>query len=255
MTALPPIADLTGASITEAQAKTWFSNLRGYLSGMFGDDGNITTAMDRLAAIFAAGVSAKSSAYTVAASDRGVLLNCTGTWTLSLLAAATAGVGFAVAVKNSGTGVITIDGNASETIDGELTTDIRKSESCFLVCNGSKWWTVGRNMPAYPISVSQGGTAATTASSARDNLSVVSRDHGQGNVGSLCFARSTSPISAGSTISGSSLKASGIAYSRDCQSGAPSLGVTLSGTWRALGTLTHPGGSDFEGLTLFQRIS
>jgi hypothetical protein len=49
-TPLPPASDLTGASITEGQAKTWFGNLRLYLAGLLGSDGNAATARAALGA-------------------------------------------------------------------------------------------------------------------------------------------------------------------------------------------------------------
>lgn len=48
MTALRPITDLTGSSITEAQAKLWFSDLRDYLNGLLGADGTVATAKSTL---------------------------------------------------------------------------------------------------------------------------------------------------------------------------------------------------------------
>jgi hypothetical protein len=48
MTALPPIADLTDADTTEAEAKTWFTNIRSFLSGLFGTDGTKATARKTL---------------------------------------------------------------------------------------------------------------------------------------------------------------------------------------------------------------
>lgn len=45
MTALPPILDVTGSSTTEAQAKTWLTNLRAYLAGLLGTDGTPNTAI------------------------------------------------------------------------------------------------------------------------------------------------------------------------------------------------------------------
>ena len=61
--------------------------------------------------------SAKTSAYTVVAGDKGTLIEVTsGTFTLSLTAAATLGSGWWCYVSNIGTGLITIDPNSSETI-------------------------------------------------------------------------------------------------------------------------------------------
>jgi hypothetical protein len=58
---------------------------------------------------------AKTGAYTVALTDYGQVIDMTsGTWTLALTAAATLGDGFWFCTRNSGTGDITIDPNASE---------------------------------------------------------------------------------------------------------------------------------------------
>jgi hypothetical protein len=90
-------------------------------------------------------VDAKTAAYTVIAADRGKLIDATtGTWTLTLTAAATLGAGFVVGVRNSGTGTITIDPNASEQIDGATTIALAAGESCLCVCTGTAWKTVGR---------------------------------------------------------------------------------------------------------------
>lgn len=91
-------------------------------------------------------VSGKTGAYTVTTADRNKLIDATsGTWTLTLPPAATAGAGFAVAVKNSGAGTITIDGNASETIDGATTQSLLRGHSYWLICDGSNWKRVGHN--------------------------------------------------------------------------------------------------------------
>ena len=92
-------------------------------------------------------VSAKTGAYTLTALDRSRTIDATsGTWTLTLLAAATAGNGFFFALRNSGTGVITIDGDGVESIDGEATITALPGESLLLVCNGTAWKTVGRSL-------------------------------------------------------------------------------------------------------------
>lgn len=74
---------------------------------------------------------------TAIASDRGKLLSCSGTFTLSFTAAATLGDGWFCIVRNTGTGNITLDPNSTETIDG-LTTGIVYPGFAFLVvCTGS----------------------------------------------------------------------------------------------------------------------
>jgi hypothetical protein len=87
-------------------------------------------------------ISDKTGAYTVVAGDLGTIINCTsGTFTVSLTAAATLGSGFNCWVWNTGTGVITIDPNGAETIDGNSTITLRKGEGMQIVCNGANWET------------------------------------------------------------------------------------------------------------------
>lgn len=144
-TALPPSSDFTGAGVTEGDFKSAITALRDYLSGLAGTDGVTATALATLGATIS-GYSAKTTTYSVVAADKGKLINATtGTWTLSLLAAATAGDGFNVTVRNSGTGVITVDPNLTETIDGASTIAINASESALLYCDGTAWYSVGKS--------------------------------------------------------------------------------------------------------------
>ncbi len=87
-------------------------------------------------------VLAKTGTYTVAKEDVGKTLNCTNSFTLNLLAAAAAGDGFTLSVRNTGTGTITIDPNSSELIDGNSTLAVTAGTGVMLVCNGSAWFTV-----------------------------------------------------------------------------------------------------------------
>lgn len=145
-TALPLATDFTGASITEAQFKTAITSLHDYLAGMFGTTGVPKDALLAINALLTA-TSAKTGAYTVVAGDKGTLIDCTAnTWTLSLTAAATLGSGFAFAVRNSGSGVITIDPNASELIDGAATTSLAAGESCFVTCDGTAFKTIAKTI-------------------------------------------------------------------------------------------------------------
>ena len=48
MTALPAASDFTGASRTEGQAKTFITDTRAFLAGLFGTDGVIATALTTL---------------------------------------------------------------------------------------------------------------------------------------------------------------------------------------------------------------
>ena len=89
--------------------------------------------------IFFNAVAAESSDYTVVSGDRGKLLSCTNTITITLVAAATAGDGFPIAIKNSGSGVVTVDGYSSETINGQTTYTLYAGDMLVIACDGSNW--------------------------------------------------------------------------------------------------------------------
>lgn len=90
----------------------------------------------------------KTSNYPVVEADRDKLIRAdatSGTLTITLLAAATAGDGFTVAVKkiDSGGNTVVIDGNASETIDGATTLTLNnQNEVAVLMSNGTLWSVV-----------------------------------------------------------------------------------------------------------------
>ena len=79
----------------------------------------------------------KTSAYTLAGADKGALIDCTGTWTLGLTAAATLGSGWWCYVRNIGTGTITANPNASELIDGVTSGPIRPGMTLLIQCDGT----------------------------------------------------------------------------------------------------------------------
>ena len=90
-------------------------------------------------------ISNKTAAYTVVAGDLGTIINCTsGTFTVSLTAAATLGAGFNCWIWNTSTSnsdAITIDPSASQTIDGQTTLILRRGEGMQIVCDGTNWQT------------------------------------------------------------------------------------------------------------------
>lgn len=89
-------------------------------------------------------VVARSSNTILGVGDFGKWFTFTSTFTQTLTAAATLGAGWFVAVRNAGTGVITLDPNSSETIDGATTLEIYPGESLYVVCDGSNFFTYGR---------------------------------------------------------------------------------------------------------------
>lgn len=89
-------------------------------------------------------ITTKAANYTVLAGDRGTAFIWTGgAGTLSLTAAATLGNNHFFLVRNSGSGALTLDPDGSETIDGATTATLNPTDSCFVVCSGSAFYTVG----------------------------------------------------------------------------------------------------------------
>lgn len=87
--------------------------------------------------------STKTGAYTAVASDKGTLIDVTsGTFTLGFTAAATLGNGWWCYLRNSGTGDVTLDPNASETIDGLTSYIMYPNETRLIICTGAAFNTL-----------------------------------------------------------------------------------------------------------------
>lgn len=108
MTALPPIVQATGASVTEGEFKTFLSDLRAFLAGLLGTDGNAATARSSL------GVPAGSS---IVASFN----TRTGAVTLSLLDVTNA-LGYTPHVAGA---AAPANGGNSDTVDGYHANNMR----------------------------------------------------------------------------------------------------------------------------------
>lgn len=87
----------------------------------------------------------KTTSYQTVEMDRDKLIRSdatSGTLTITLLAAATAGDGFMIAVKkiDNSVNAVVIDANSSETIDGQQTLSLNNQyEVVLLVSNGTTW--------------------------------------------------------------------------------------------------------------------
>jgi len=106
----------------------------------------------------------KTSAYTVVAGDLGKIINCTsGTFTLSLTAAATLGAGFNCTLWNTSatsTDAITIDPAGAETLDGASTKILRRGEGVQIICDGTNWQTGDKKaVRGYAENISNGYTS------------------------------------------------------------------------------------------------
>lgn len=89
------------------------------------------------------GYSARTSNTILAAGDKGKLIDVTsGTFSQTFTAAATLGAGWWCWLRNSGTGDVTLDPNASELIDGLTTYVMYTGEARLVTCDGSAFTTV-----------------------------------------------------------------------------------------------------------------
>lgn len=275
MPAIPSIASFTGASVTEGEFKTALSNLHLFLTGLLGTDGTQAGAQAAMGAILGAGSTTKTASYTVDFTDRGKVIACDGSFTVTLPDAWVVGSGFAVAIANYGGGTITVDPFSAQTIDGAGTKTLSANTMMVACAVAGEWLSVGGvdaastskagivqlvdSVESYSLTLAPtanavrvafetGAHAHSAANSAWNNAeSRVSKDCGIGNVGSLCFAKNKSmtPVSPGGTIAGSILRPADAAGNVDA--------AALSGTWRALGVGISA--SNGAGVTLWQRIS
>lgn len=113
--------------------------------------------------------SAKTTSYTVDLTDNGKLIDCTsGTFTVTLPAAATAGNGFNVRVLNSGSGTITVDADGSETINGSANKSLAQYQVVHLFCNGTGWVILS---PSKIVAAELGTGTASSSTFLRGDLS------------------------------------------------------------------------------------
>jgi hypothetical protein len=86
---------------------------------------------------------AKTGAYTATNAD--YVIDCTsGSFTVTLYAAS-GNAGRILIVKNSGAGSITLDGNASETIDGNTTLSLLvQYDAVQIMCDGTNWKIISK---------------------------------------------------------------------------------------------------------------
>ena len=285
MPAIPSIASFTGASVTEGDFKTALSNLHLFLTGLLGTDGTQAAAQAAMGVILGAGSTTKTASYTVDFTDRGKVIACDGSFTVTLPDAGVVGSGFAVAIANYGGGTITVDPFSAQTIDGAGTKTLSANTMMVACAVAGEWLSVGgvdaastskagivqlvdstaspsqtlaptANAVKYAFNNAIHGqwlanNAQTTANSAWNNAeSRVSKDCGHNIVGSLCFARRvTSGFFAslpGATVAGADLRPASAA-------GANS--YALAGTWRCLGYSDNAGTPNDSATTLWQRIS
>lgn len=158
------VADENGNTIISIQAGQTFylyvtDNTQGAVTGIWGvfQFGTGASSADAMSlaglGLFAIGstlneshpVTTKSSNYMLTTSDRAqTVVWASGVGTFSLTAAATLGNNWFTLVKNGGNGALTIDPNGAELIDGSSTATLNPNDSCFIVCSGTAFYTIGK---------------------------------------------------------------------------------------------------------------
>lgn len=143
MRAISTIASLTGASVTEGEFKTQLTNMLLFVAGLLGTDGTQAGAQAAMGVILGAGSTTKTASYTVDFTDRGKVIACSGTFTVTLPDASAVGSGFAVAVANYGGGTITVDPFSAQTIDGTGTKTLSANTMMVACAVAGEWLSVG----------------------------------------------------------------------------------------------------------------
>lgn len=92
-------------------------------------------------------VRAVTGSDTIVASDIGktLVFSSASAFTMAITAAATLGSGFWCDIRNAGTALVTLDPNASETIDAKTTLTVGLGEAMRVVCNGTSFYTDASN--------------------------------------------------------------------------------------------------------------
>ena len=85
----------------------------------------------------------KTDSYTATLADCTIVCNKATAMTITLPAAATAyarGIGHRYNIKSIGAGVVTVDGDGSETIDGQATIALSQWDAVSLQTDGTGWY-------------------------------------------------------------------------------------------------------------------
>lgn len=178
-------------------------------------------------------ISAKTGAYTVVAGDLGAVIDCTsGTFTVSLTAAATLGAGFHCWIKNYGSGAITIDPNASEDIDGYSSIILRPGESVQIFCTGTAWRTNDGQYSQAIATSRQPGAGRPVASAT--NSTAMGANSG-GNASQAVTGAGAIALN-GSNASGTDSFAAAIANNTSTYGATGANSVAIGSTAKATGT-------------------
>jgi len=104
----------------------------------------------------------RSSNTMLDVSDIGKTIRASSAFTQTFDAVAALTDGWFVEYVNESSGVVTLDPNSSETIDGATTLALQPGHSCTIVCNGSNLKTVGLSQLPAVLAQEQASTSGTS---------------------------------------------------------------------------------------------
>lgn len=107
------------------------------------------------------GISSRSSDTTLVAADAGKLIVATSAFTQTITAKANLSAGWYVDYTNASTGVIVLDANSSETINGYIKIEIMPGEQLTLWYDGTNLLTFNRSQLAFIQSQTLSGTSTS----------------------------------------------------------------------------------------------
>ena len=117
-----------------------------------------------------------NSNFTAGNSNRSQLYVWTGgVGTLTLPLPADVGNDWFMSIRNQGTGTLTVDPSGGYLIDGGATKEVAPTNSCFIVCDGTQYFTIGYGQNVNfafnytSISLTPPGTGTYTLSTAEQN--------------------------------------------------------------------------------------
>lgn len=207
--------------------------------------------------------SAKSALFTAGLADNGTFFDNTGSYTISLTAAATLGAGWSCWIRNvSGTQVI--DPNGAELINGAATYSVSNAGDIVLVtCTGTAFVIQHTQRPS-TVAIT-GGTIQGTAigsvtpstgdfTTLTSNLGLTVSAQGAAIVGGLQLSGATGANAATNTGGYTSTVATGTApFTATSTTACPNLNASLllGGTWATPGSIgsTTPGTGAFTTLS------
>lgn len=215
-----------------------------------------------------------TAAYRVTGSDYGQILSCAGTasFTLSLTAAPSMGVGFSCWIWNqAGTSAssVTIDPNGSETIDGVATLILYRGEGTEIICDGVNWQTgtkktmrgyaesylstaarpvVGTLNPSTAIGTARATSSNTFAANIGSTTSYGATSSGATAIGFFSAASGTGSLALGNSTTASATGAVAISGNVAIASGSYSVAIGNANSGNSNGARATAEGSCVLGI-------